>query len=127
MAAQHHQLAFGPVEGKALVPAGEIAIPATGKEVSPTRLLAEAVEATGCAEKDAAISQGYEPAYWSRIKSGEKAAQLERVGRLPDTVQREFLSRWSKQLGMRLVTEDDERRAALELAESALRYLRMRA
>lgn len=125
--AAHSSLAFSSAEGKPLSLTGETAFPVAGKEVSPTRLLAEAVEATGCSEKDAAISQGYEPAYWSRIKSGEKQAHLDRIGRLPERVQREFVKRYAQELKMRISEEDTERAAALELAEAALRYARLRA
>lgn len=114
---------LGPMEVKPLSPARESAAPSAGKELSLTRLLAESVEAVGCSEKDAAISQGYEPNYWSRIKSGEKQAHLERVSRLPEPVQREMCARWGRQLGMHLTTEDTRRRVVANLVKAAAEAL----
>lgn len=90
-----------------------------------TSLLSEAVAVTGCSEKEAALAQGYDPAYWSRIKAGEKQAHLERIGRLPEPVQREFVKRWGKQLHMDIRDSDAKTQALAELAECAVRALRV--
>src|SRR5688572_28503799 len=99
-----------PMEVQTLSRTRESAEPHTGtaggkvdsrpRESSLTALLTEAVEATGCSEKEAAIAQGYEPTYWSRIKAGEKQAHLERIARLPEPMQREFVTRYARQLKM---------------------------
>lgn len=123
--ASHSQLSLGPMEGKALSLRRESAAPAEVQEVSLTKLLAGAVEDTGCSEKDAAISQGYPPNYWSRIKSGEKAAHLERLTKLPESVQREFVKRYARQLRMDVREEDAQRAALVDLVESAARALRV--
>ena len=104
-------------------PTRETAAPSTGHELSLTRLLADCVADSGCSEKDAALSQGYEPNYWSRIKTGEKAAHLERISRLPEKVQREFVSRWAQQLKMRVIDENSQQRAITALAKAALDVL----
>lgn len=133
MAATNHQLAFGPMEAKALVPMRTNSGPSDGQALVPERtnglsLLVAAVSET-CTEKDAAISLGLpDQSYWSKVKSGDKPApRIDRLTELPIGTQRTMAERWARQLGLRVIAEDDERRAALELAESALRYLRLRA
>jgi hypothetical protein len=118
-------LGLGPVEGKTLSQLREPLEPRKGNDISLrlTELLAESVAATQCSEKEAALSQGYEPTYWSRIKSGEKAAQLDRIGRLPEPVQKEFVRRYALTLHM-VVREDNRARALAELVECAARALR---
>lgn len=129
--APHSQLSFGPLEGQSLSPARETAQPSDGKELSPARessltaLLAAAIDGQGCPEKVAARSQGYEPSYWSRIKSGEKPAHLDRVAGLPESVQREFVKRWGRQLRMDVRDEDAQKAALAEVAEAALRALKV--
>jgi hypothetical protein len=118
------QLNLPPTLVQSVSPARESAAPAEVPEVSLTRLLAESVEETGCSEKDAALSQGYPPNYWSRIKSGEKAAHLEKLSRLPVRVQQEFVRRYARELKMQVREMDARTVAALELAEAALRYVR---
>jgi hypothetical protein len=103
----------------------EIAHPFVGEKVSRlTDLLVDAVSSSGLSEKEAAISQGYDPRYWPRVKSGEKAAHLERIAGLPEGAQRAFVSSWGRQLGMRVSLEDSRQSAVIELAEAALRALR---
>lgn len=119
------QINLPPALVQSLSPARESAAPVEVKEVSLTTLLAESVEATGCAEKDAAISQGYEPAYWSRVKTGEKAAHLDRVSRLPEKVQREFVKRYAQELKMTVRDDDARTQALTDLAEAAVRALRV--
>lgn len=124
------QLNLPPTKVQSLSLAGETAAPANGKglsqaeESSLTSLLAESVVAVGCTEKEAAIAQGYEPAYWSRVKAGEKQAHLERLARLPETVQREFVKRYARQLRMEVREPDAKARAVAELIEVAARALR---
>lgn len=90
-----------------------------GNGISPTAILVKAVEdEQGWQEKDAARTQGYEPSYWSRIKSGEKAAQLERIALLPTKVQKRFIRRYARALGMEIREElpaDRQRRVFAEL------------
>lgn len=97
----------------------EIAAPSAGNPLSPTAILVRAVEdERGWQEKDAARSQGYEPSYWSRIKSGEKAAQVERLALLPVKVQKRFVRRYARALGMDVRDEspvDRQRRVFAEL------------
>lgn len=89
-----------------------------------TSLLAASVDAVGCSEKEAARDMGYDPAYWSRIKAGDKAAHLERIARLPEKVQREFVKRYAQELKMRVSDEDSKTRALAELVECAARALK---
>lgn len=119
-----HQLNLPPTPVQKVSRAGEIAAPVEGKEVSLTGLLAESVDETGYPDGNAARDMGYEPAYWSRIKSGEKAAHLERVSRLPVRVQREYVKRWGKQLGMHVSDEDAKVRALKNLVCAAADALR---
>lgn len=113
------QLQLPPVEVQSVHHARESAAPTAVKEVSPTAILIQAVEdERGWQEKDAARSQGYEPSYWSRIKSGEKPAQVERIARLPVKVQKRFVRRYARALGMEVRDEspaDRQRRAMAEL------------
>lgn len=113
------------MEGTAVSPRRESAAPAQVQELSLTKLLAGAVEETGCSEKDAAISQGYAPNYWSRIKAGEKAAHLEPLSKLPQTVQREFVKRYARQLRMDVRDQDEQRAAIRDLVESAARAVKV--
>jgi hypothetical protein len=94
-----------------------------GKELSLVGLLADSVASSGCSEKEAAICQGYEPAYWSRIKTGEKAAHLDRVSRLPERVQREFVKRYALALKLHVTDEDTRKRVILDLARAAINAL----
>lgn len=88
-----------------------------------TLLLTEAVDAARVTSENAARDMGYDPAYWSRIKNGQKAAHLGRVRRLPETVQREFVARWGRMLGMTITTEDARRRAVANLVKAAAEAL----
>jgi C4-dicarboxylate-specific signal transduction histidine kinase len=89
-----------------------------------TTLLADAVDAGRMSEKEAARDMGYDPAYWSRIKAGDKAAHLERLARLPEVVQREFVMRWALRLRMKVSTDDARTAAVMELLEVAARAVR---
>lgn len=114
-ASTHHQLSLPPVPVQKVSREAE----ATVNEISPTAILIRAVEdERGWQEKDAAYTQGYEPSYWSRIKTGEKAAQVERIARLPVKVQKRFVRRYARALGMEVRDElpaDRQRRAFAEL------------
>lgn len=123
--APNHQLAFGPLPVQTLDLSDQSLDRKGQREL--TSLLSEAVDASRVSEKEAARDMGYDPAYWSRIKAGQKAAHLDRIGRLPEKVQREFVKRYAQELKMRITEEDTERAAALELVETAIRYLRLRA
>jgi len=116
---QQDQLAFGPLPVEPLSPRRE-----TAGDLSPTRLLVEAVQDTGLSEKEAAISQGYDPRYWPRIKSGEKQAHLERIARLPVRTQQDFITRWARALKLRVTTEESRTSAVAALVEAAGRALR---
>lgn len=119
------------MEGKGVDQMRSIAGPESGQAVDRsgqqelTQLLAASVEAVGCTDKEAAISQGIDPAHWSRIKSGEKAAHLDRVARLPESVQKEFVKRYARQLRMDVREEDAQRAAVVDLAEAAVRVLKV--
>lgn len=123
------QLNLPPTKVQSVSRARETAEPESGKELSRgeesrlTLLLADAVEAAQCSEKEAALAQGYEPTYWSRIKSGEKAAHLDRLSRLPEKVQREFVKRYAQELKMTVSDEDSRKRAVAELVKAAAHVL----
>jgi hypothetical protein len=96
---------------------------APGNGISPTAILIRCVEdERGWQEKDRARSQGYTPSYWSRIKSGEKPAQLDRLARLPVKVQKRFVRRYARALGMdvRDETPADRQRRAFAALQCAL-------
>lgn len=118
-----HQLTTGPLLVERVTPAGESTHPSKGEKVSLTRLLVEACADTGLSEKDAAISQGYDPRYWPRIKSGEKAAHLERISGLPERTQRVICERWARMLGLRVSTADSQRTAAANLIKAAADFI----
>ena len=119
----HRQLNLPPVPVHSASQRRETAVPAEGKVLSLTALLAASVSAVGCAEKEAAITQGYEPTYWSRIKAGEKSAHLERLSRLPESVQREFVTRWARLLRLRVSEGDAQKFAAANLLKAAADFL----
>lgn len=102
----------------------ESALPVEGEQVSRlTDLLVSSCEETGLQEKDAARSQGYDPKYWPRIKSGEKAAHLDKIAGLPLKTQREFVTRWARMLKMRVSDDDSQKRALLQLVRAATEAL----
>lgn len=113
-----------PMEVQRLSHTRESAAPAEVQEVSLTRLLAESVEETGCTEKDAALSQGYPPNYWSRIKSGEKAAHLDRLTKLPPKVQRAFVAKYARALDLRVSDDNSAAAAIADLVVVAARALK---
>ena len=112
----HRQLNLPPVPVEEVSHARENTHPSQGEKPSLTALLAECCEDCGMQEKDAALTQGYDPKYWPRIKSGEKAAHLERIARLPVKVQREFVKRYGHALKLRVTDDDAQRRALADLA-----------
>lgn len=112
------QLNLPPARVNDVSPRGEIAVPASGNTVSPTAILVRACEdERGWQEKDAAIVQGYEPPYWSRIKSGDRPAQLERIARLPIKVQQRFVRRYARALGMDVREESSGDRQLRAIAD----------
>ena len=101
----------------------ESGLPRPGVKVSLTQLLAASCSDVGLQEKDAARSQGYDPRYWPRIKSGEKRAYLDPVADLPEHAQCEFVTRWARQLGMDVTTREAKQRKALALAKAAIEFV----
>jgi hypothetical protein len=101
-------------------------LPGLGEPVSRlTDLLVAACEDTGLQEKDAARSQGYDPKYWPRIKSGEKAAHLDRITGLPRDTQRDFVARWGRQLGMDIRPINEQRRRLYALKRALVDVLEL--
>lgn len=118
MASTHHQLSLPPVPVESLDRDRETSVPPAVNEVSPTAILIGAVEdERGWQEKDAAYSQGYTPSYWSQIKGGGKAAQVERIARLPVKVQKRFVRRYARALGMEVSEETAAARQKRAFAE----------
>ena len=112
------QLSLPPAEVQTVSRARESANPTSGNGISPTAILVQCCEdERGWQEKDAALTQGYEPPYWSRIKSGDRPAQLERLGRLPVNVQKRFVRRYARALGMDVRDESPEQRQRRALAD----------
>jgi hypothetical protein len=122
------QLQLPPTEVQSISRRRESADSPAGTSVSPTAILAQACEDErawrGKENEIAARTQGYEPNYWSRIKSGEKAAQLERIARLPVKVQKRFVRRYARALGMEVREESpaERQRRALADAQVALAH-----
>lgn len=98
--------------------------PGTGN-VSLTSRLRDAIEACRMQQKAAAIIQGYDPAYWSRIHSGEKRAHLDPVASLPMDIQIAFVTAWASQLGLSMVHIDPHAEACEALVTAAVRYLKL--
>ena len=117
------QLALGPLQVQSGSQRRETGGPVEGSPLSLTLMLAASVAAVGCAEKEAALAQGYEPTYWSRIKAGEKHAYLDRVSRLPESVQRSFVTRWALMLRLRVSEGDSQKHAAANLLKAAADFL----
>lgn len=119
----HRQLNLPPVPVQSSSPRRESVAPPEGNILSLTGLLADSVDEAGYPEGNAARDMGYEPNYWSRIKSGEKAAHLERIGRLPERVQRAFVTRWAGILRLRITDSDTQKHAAVTLLKAAADFL----
>lgn len=116
------QLQLPPTEVQSLSQGRTIADPSAGKTLSPTAILVKAVSDERTllnGEEDAARTQGYEPSYWSKIKAGDRPAQLERVARLPVGVQKRFVRRYARALGMDVREETPQERQRRALANLA--------
>ena len=127
----HHQLQLPPV------PVNSLDRPRTndgaveGQAVVPPRttgltLLVDAVTRSGCSEKEVAIALGCPDApYWSKVKSGEKPApRITRLTDAPLPVQREYVRRWGRTLGMRVSDESSQRAAIADLICAAAKAMR---
>lgn len=86
-------------------------------------MLRASVDASGCQHKEAALSAGYQPDYWTKALNGERGVHLDRLGKLPASVQAELVTRWGRQLGMHLTTEDTRRRVVANLVKAAAEAL----
>jgi hypothetical protein len=128
--ASHVQLNLPPTPVQSIGPARTIDSPASGPrlDLSGTNglsLLVEATQASGCPDKTMAISLGLpDPSYWSKVKSGEKPApRITQLTNVPESVQREYVRRWGRQLGMRVSEADPQRQAAVTLVKAAAEFL----
>jgi hypothetical protein len=118
-----HHLHLPPAPVETVSPVRAIALPDDRERIPPTEgdkpsltmLLAGACEDCGLSEKESALSQGYDPKYWPRIKSGEKQAHLERIEGLPPRVRREFVKRWADREGLHVSSEGARERALKNL------------
>lgn len=117
----------GESQGTSSAPGGEIGFPTTSAigKLQLTALLRQAVESCHTQQKEAAIAQGYGTAYWSRIATGEKRAQLDPVANLSIDIQRAFLTAWAQQLGLTVLLEDPRAAAFEDLETAARRCLRL--
>jgi hypothetical protein len=70
-------------------------------KVPVNALLREAVDALGLKHEGVASDAGYKGDYWSLVLDGERGIKLDRLGCLPLEVQRAFVDRWGRALGMR--------------------------
>lgn len=86
--------------------------------------LRAAVEDCG-QHKEAAISTGCGKETWSRVLKCERGIRLDQLGHLPADVQRAFLTRWGRQLHMDIRESDVKQQALADLAECAVRALRV--
>lgn len=86
-------------------------------------MLRASVDASGCQHKEAALSAGYQPDYWTKALNGERGVHLDRLGQLPALVQTELVTRWARQLGMHVTTEDTRRRVVANLVKAAAEAL----
>jgi len=114
------QLSLPPVEVKPVHSGPVTASPRSGERLNRIRLTALLADACGEAisDKDAALTQGYSPAYWSMCKSGEKNTQLDPVAELPPDVQAKFLTLWAAQLGLEIVSHQRKHMARARLLEA---------
>lgn len=88
-----------------------------------SEMLRDAVESSGCQHKEAALSTGYQPDYWTRALNGERGVHLDRLGKLPERVQRAFVTRWACQLRLRVSDGDTQKHAAANLLKAAADFL----
>jgi hypothetical protein len=95
--------------------------PLEAPRVDVPGLLRAAVDRAGWKHEAAGREAGYEPSYWTRVYSCERGILLDRLGRLPLDVQREFVSAWALAVGLRVERRDAgaRRAAVLALAQAA--------
>lgn len=96
--------------------------PAEVNPIDVPTLLRESVDAE-CQQKEAALSAGYQPDYWTKVLNGERGMHLDRLGRLPMKVQRQLVMRWGSELGIHMTTEDTRRRVVANLVKAAAEAL----
>lgn len=65
-------------------------------------MLRAAVEGNGCPHGVAASAVGYQPDYWNRVLGCERGITLDRLGKLPLDVQRDFVAAWAEALGIKV-------------------------
>jgi hypothetical protein len=123
MARRDAQLNLPPLLVQSMDDRAAIACPAEVKPVDVGRLLRESVEASGCQHKEAALSAECQPDYWNRALNSERGLTLNRLGKLPARVQREFIKRWAFELRLRVTDEDVRARVIANLARAAVEAL----
>lgn len=103
--------------------AGERAAKVNTLDLDPALLLRAAIECVGCPHSVAASAMGYQPDYACRVLGNERGIVLRRLGRLPEDVQKDFISRWAAALGYELVPEGSGQLSQLAglLAEKRVR------
>jgi transcriptional regulator with XRE-family HTH domain len=92
---------------------GSIDAPENGSEdqAELTRLLFLAAAGCGLQEKELAVALGYDPAYLSRIKSGEKPLPAARLEQLPKVIRRALWVLAAEADGLVVAPEDARRQA----------------
>lgn len=118
-----YQLNLPPVKVTTLDHAESIDCDSHVQPVDLSVFLREAVESSGCQHKEAAIATGYQPDYWNRALNGERGIHLNRLSRLPERVQRNFVTRWALLLRLRVSDGDTQKHAAVTLLKAAADFL----
>lgn len=92
-------------------------------------LLREAVDGLGLKHEGVASDAGYKGDYWSLVLDGERGIKLDRLGCLPLEVQRAFVERWARALGMRMERSGTAARslAIKQLAQALMALLQTEA
>jgi hypothetical protein len=88
-------------------------------------LLVGSCEAT-CSDKDAYLSLGLPDApYWSKVKRRTKPdPRIKKLTDLPIATQREYVRRWGRQIGLRVIDEDRQQRMIAEVLHVAAAAMR---
>jgi hypothetical protein len=82
----------------------------TDKPLPLGRFLRETVDRAKHTHKECSICAGFSPesGYWNRVLEGERGIKLSKLAELPPDVQRGFVARWARALGLRILRRADD-------------------
>jgi hypothetical protein len=98
-------------------------------KVPVNAFLRESVDGLGLKHEGVASDAGYKGDYWSLVLDGERGIKLDRLGCLPLELQRAFIDRWARALGMRFERSGTAARslAIKQLAQALMALLQTEA